>query len=426
MPANNGHMFNTAIQRAPGVYIEEVVPQSSPDFQTGVPMFVGFVEADLPTNERGKARTLRLESAPENCRAVLLTAWEEFSQAVGTAVHDGFLDYAVRGFFENGGLNCVVVCLWRIAGWDAQKTALSDLFRDGGPLEDIHMIDLVCVPDIMTGGARSSDELSPELRRDILEIQETILAYCRRMGDRFAIFDGWKGLAGTRALQRYSYRGMPLDGAGYFPWIHTKPLRRHQGQETVNVPPCGHVAGIYARVDRQAGVHKTPANELVEGVVDLAVDLKSEDQIALNEMGLNCLRSFSGRGIRVWGGRTLSSLENWKYVNVRRLFLSLVRWCRASFDDMIFEPNNSSSWSLIRDRARAYCYKLFQHGALKGNSPEEAFFVKCDAETNPLEIREAGQLVCEIGLAAVVPAEFIIVRITRNVSGIITTFSPSS
>jgi hypothetical protein len=108
---------------------------------------------------------------------------------------------------------------------------------------------------------------------------------------------------------------------------------------------------------------------------------------------------------------------NWKYINIRRLFLTLVRWIMHNLDDMLFEPNEPTLWDNVTDRVGTYCYELYQRGALKGLSPEEAYFVKCDAETNPIELREAGQLICEVGLAPVVPAEFVVVRIVKNLSG---------
>jgi uncharacterized protein len=155
----------------------------------------------------------------------------------------------------------------------------------------------------------------------------------------------------------------------------------------------------------------------VEGAIDLEVQLTDEDQSRLNEVGINCLRSFPGRGIRVWGARTLSRQPNWRYVNVRRLFLTLVRWIEHNTHDFVFEPNGPPVWDRVRDRLGSYCYGLFQRGALKGRGPADAFFVKCDAETNPLEVRAAGQLICDVGLAPIMPAEFVVVRITQSAAG---------
>jgi hypothetical protein len=424
---------------APGVYFQEVEPDRAAPFRTGVPVFVGYVEpgaasvaatidpcGGMPPN----CRCLPLSSLPRNCRAVLITAWDDFAPCVGQAVPNGFLDYAVRGFFENGGGRCVVVFLWQVGHGYEQTRALKELFRDKGPLEDLDAVDLVCVPDIMGEEIRTSPDR-------VLELQQDVLEYCRRMGDRFAIFDSapvhgsggreLKPAVGDdrrellrQALEgpgRLPHRGRPVEGAVYFPWIWVKPLPRHKDKTVVRVPPCGHVAGIYARSDAAFGVHKAPANEIVEGAMDLEIYLSEQDQAELNEVGVNCLRSFPGRGIRVWGARTLSGQPNWKYVNVRRLFLTLVRWLESHMDDLVFEPNEPDLWNRVRDRIGAYCYELLQRGALKGGRPADAFFVKCDAETNPLEVREAGALICEVGLAPVVPAEFVVVRVTRSAAG---------
>jgi len=329
-------------------------------------------------------------------------------------VPGGFLEYAVRGFFANGGASCVVFSL-REPEPTRRFSALAQLFRQGGRLEDIADIDLVCVPDIVMEGSRDR----------VFELQRQVLEHCQRMGDRFALLDTLpmvNGAHGTRTELSLSIQQaiehwqelVPTGGALYFPWIRVAPL---PGSDRFTVPPCGHVAGIYARTDAQIGVHKAPANAIVEGALDLETQLTNENQSRLNEAGVNCIRSFPGRGIRVWGARTLSGLPNWRYVNVRRLFLTLVRWIEHNTYDLVFEPNGPPLWDRVRDRLGSYCYTLFQRGALKGRGPAEAFFVKCDAETNPLEVREAGQLICEVGLAPIMPAEFVVVRITQSAAG---------
>jgi phage tail sheath protein FI len=186
------------------------------------------------------------------------------------------------------------------------------------------------------------------------------------------------------------------------------------------VPPCGHVAGVYARSDARVGFHKAPANEIVAGVIDVQIDITHTAQGDLNRAGVNCLRSFPRRGIRVWGARTLSPHREWQYVNVRRVFLILRRWIEHNMNDLAFEPNNPSLWDRMLERLRGFCYELYVRGALKGTSPEEAFFLKCDAEVNPPQVREEGKVVCEIGLAPAAPAEFIVIRLTRVAGGTFT------
>ena len=180
------------------------------------------------------------------------------------------------------------------------------------------------------------------------------------------------------------------------------------------MPPSGHVAGIYARVDTNRGVHKAPANEVVLGALGLKYNVSKATQDGLNPDGINCIRELNGN-IRVWGARTIGGDANgeWRYVNVRRLFLFL----RESIDEgtqwVVFEPNTPDLWSKITRNITAFLTNVWRAGALFGNTPQEAFYVKCDAETNPPEVRDAGQVVTEIGVAVVKPAEFVIFKISQ-------------
>jgi hypothetical protein len=397
--------------RAPGVYIEDITPTPAAALATGVPLFIGFAEIG--------AQPLKSDRT-EKAKPVRLASWEDFEQRIGHAAPGSFLGYAVHGFFENGGQRCVVLPL-RVDEEQRSPAALADALKNlfqkdennlRGVLDDIDETDLVCLPDVMMEEIQQSHETVFELQRQVLE-------YCKDMGERFAILDVLPGdtvdseKIAEKAIQHWQEL-LPADGAIYFPWVRVKPLK---GSGEQWVPPCGHVAGIYARTDARMGFHKAPANEIVEGVLDLAVEITQELQGQLTDVGVNCLRSFARRGIQVWGARTLSGHRNWRYVNVRRIFLTLVRWIEHNMNDLVFEPNEPSLWDRVRERLGGYCYELFERGALKGRDPAEAFFVKCDAETNPLEVREAGQLICEIGLAPLRPAEFILIRITQSVAG---------
>jgi len=181
------------------------------------------------------------------------------------------------------------------------------------------------------------------------------------------------------------------------------------------------VAGIYARTDQHTGVHKAPANEALRGVIDLEIRLTAAQQEALNPAGsaggINCVRAFPGRGIRVWGARTLTDDPAWTYVNVRRLVLTVKRWLDRTMAGVVFEPNDLKLWIRIRREVTAFLRDLFQRGALRGNTPEQAFFVKCDAETNPPEVRALGRVVAEVGLAVQVPSEFVVARIVYGAKG---------
>jgi phage tail sheath protein FI len=181
------------------------------------------------------------------------------------------------------------------------------------------------------------------------------------------------------------------------------------------VPPCGHVAGIYARTDAEVGVFKAPANEEVIGALDLDSEIGNDTQGQLNTRGINCVRSFPGRGIRLWGARTLSDDARWRYVNVQRLFITVRRWIDLNMSWAVFESSTPQLWMRVERELRSFLNSLWQMGALRGRTPEEAFYVKCDAETNPRD-GPAERLVTELGLAPTAPAEFVIVRIVHRPS----------
>jgi phage tail sheath protein FI len=250
-----------------------------------------------------------------------------------------------------------------------------------------------------------------------VQVQQHILTHCAEEGNRLAILDALPEATTAGVLEQRDRltigQAEPVNGALYHPWLRIvsgvvqRPVDRL-------VPPCGHVAGIFARSDARVGVFKAPANEEVLGVVDLETNIDNSIQDQLNPEGVNCLRAFPGRGIRVWGARTLSRDPNWRYVNVRRLFLTLRRWIDLNMAWATFEPNELPLWVRIQRELTTYLTTLLRAGALQGASPAQAFYVKCDAETNPPDLREAGQVVTEIGLAPLAPAEFIVVRIIHR------------
>jgi phage tail sheath protein FI len=183
------------------------------------------------------------------------------------------------------------------------------------------------------------------------------------------------------------------------------------------IPPSGHVAGIWARTDATRGVHKAPANEVVLGANGLGFQVTGPEQGAMNQSGINCIRSFPGRGIRVWGARTLSSDPEWRYLNVRRLFNFVSESIMEGTQWAVFEPNDQRLWTQLRISAANFLTRVWRDGALFGSTPAEAFYVKCDAETNPPDVVEAGQVVVEVGIAPVKPAEFVIFRISQFTGG---------
>jgi hypothetical protein len=188
--------------------------------------------------------------------------------------------------------------------------------------------------------------------------------------------------------------------------------------ERVTAPPSGHVAGIWARTDLTRGVHKAPANEIVRGALDLTYPVTREEQAVLNPQGVNCIRFFPGAGVLVWGARTVDAeASEWRYLSVRRLFNMLKESIAEGTRWIVFEPNDYILWrSIVRDIS-AFLTRVWRDGALFGRTPQEAFFVKCDAETNPPDVRDAGQVVAIIGIAPVKPAEFVVFKLSQSAGG---------
>jgi phage tail sheath protein FI len=183
------------------------------------------------------------------------------------------------------------------------------------------------------------------------------------------------------------------------------------------VPPSGHVAGIWGRNDDTRGVHKAPANEVIRGALAPELQLTRAEQDLLNPVGINCIRAFPGRGIRVWGARTLSSDPAWRYLNVRRLFNYLEESILGGTQWAVFEPNDVALWAKLRRTISAFLVNEWRRGALFGLTPDEAFYVECDEETNLAETIDLGQVICEIGVAPVKPAEFVVFRLAQFSGG---------
>lgn len=244
-------------------------------------------------------------------------------------------------------------------------------------------------------------------------IAKQIVEHCERMRFRFAVIDSDKGdtVPGDvnprmTAMLDSSY------GAFYYPWIMTSdPVT---GARKL-VPPGGHVLGVYARTDVERGVFKAPANEILRGAIDLQIDINDNDQQTLNPRGINAIRRFPGRGIRVWGARTLTSNALWKYVSVRRLFIFLERSIYEGTQWVVFEPNDPRLWARVTDTVRLFLRNQWREGALLGRREEDAFFVNCNLGTTmSQEDILNGRLICEIGIAPVRPAEFVVFRVFQN------------
>ena len=273
-------------------------------------------------------------------------------------------------------------------------------------LEAIDEVTMVCMPDLMTAYQRGAVDLET-----VQTVQLAMIAHCELMGDRVAILDAPPGL---NVQQIKEWR---VDKAGYdskyatlyYPWIGVGG--------GVFLPPSGYIAGIWARNDETRGVHKAPANEIVRGCVSLETQITRKEHDLLNPVGINCIRAFPARGIRVWGARTLSSDPAWRYLNIRRLFNYLEESILQNTDWVVFEPNDPALWARLRRTISAFLVNEWRKGALFGLTPDAAFYVKCDDETNPTEGIDVGEVVCEIGVAPVKPAEFVIFRLSQFSGG---------
>lgn len=275
-----------------------------------------------------------------------------------------------------------------------------------GGLEAIDEITMVCMPDLLTSYQRGAIDLDT-----VQSVQAAMIAHCELMGDRVAILDPPPGLNPQQIKEwRVDKAGYDSKYAAlYWPWVSTGGGKF--------LPPSGFVAGIWGRNDDTRGVHKAPANEIVRGAVKLETQITRKEHDLLNPVGINCIRTFPGRGIRVWGARTLSSDPAWRYLNIRRLFNYLEESILSSTDWVVFEPNDRALWAKLRRTISAFLVNEWRKGALFGLTPDEAFFVKCDDETNPAEGIDAGEVVCEIGVAPVKPAEFVIFRLSQYSGG---------
>jgi phage tail sheath protein FI len=262
----------------------------------------------------------------------------------------------------------------------------------------------------------SVDEVSLLIAPDDVKfgdnLRNDIVTSCEKLHDRFAIVAVNEGEQNGLVQSLQPWRDSTF-AALYHPWIYViNPLTN----EPVRIPVAGHVAGVYARTDIERGVHKAPANEVVRGALGLCVPVNKGFQDILNPRGVDCLRDFrsNGRGIRVWGARTVSSDPEWKYVNVRRLFLFIEESIDEGTQWVVFEPNDDSTWAKVRRNVTGFLISVWRSGALMGLTQDEAFFVKCDRETMTQGDIDNGRLICLIGVAPVKPAEFVIFRIMQK------------
>lgn len=280
-----------------------------------------------------------------------------------------------------------------------------------GGLEAIEGVTMVAVPDLMAAYETGQIDLE-----GVQVVQQSIIDHCENMGDRMAVLDTPPDLT-PQQVKTWRVKTTGYDSkfaAMYWPWI--KVFNPANGAAEF-IPPSAAVAGIWGRNDDTRGVHKAPANEVVRGAVGVAADVTRGEHDQLNPVGVNVIRSFPGRGIRVWGARTLSSDPAWRYLNVRRLFNYIESSILTGTQWVVFEPNDLELWQRIKRTITGFLTNVWRDGALFGATPAEAFYVKCDAETNPPEVIDAGRVVIEIGICPVKPAEFVVFRLSQFSAG---------
>ena len=359
----------------------------------------------------GKDETLSAEHIKE--LEHLKATSEESSIAANQKFPATNLSLAVYGFLLNGGNRCYVV---NVGSKDAPITSGAS---GGAPvgLDVLEQIDEVAI--VAAPGYTSK------------EAYTAVRDHCDKMKDRVGILDGppdmddeaMKQLSGETVKNPSWTRPDPSERGHvtlYVPWIEvSNPASGSNNKEpkTIPVPPSGHIAGVWARSDATRGVHKAPANEIVQGALGLAKQVTHEEQGQLNATGVNVIRFFPNEGYLVWGARTLTKDAAFRYLNVRRLFNMIEESIKDSTRWIVFEPNDRPLWQAVRRDVTGFLMGFWRDGALMGKTPEEAFYVKCDEETNPIESIREGKVIIEVGLAPVYPAEFVIFRISQYEAG---------
>ena len=242
-------------------------------------------------------------------------------------------------------------------------------------------------------------------------VQSTLIAYCENRTSCFAILDLPLELKKTNEVAEFRDMYDSTYAAVYHPWVEMMDMG---SKRPAYFPPSGAMAGVFARVDVDRGVHKAPANEIVRGCTGLSCSYNDAEQDILNPIGVNLIRAFTGRGIRVWGARTISSNGLWKYINVRRLFIYVEQSIKNNTSWVVFEPNSEVLWGRVKRTVETFLATCWRDGALAGSTPEQAYFVECGPTTMTQDDIDNGRLICNIGIAPVKPAEFVVFRITQK------------
>ena len=399
---------------APGVFVEEVGFRNK-SIEGVSTSSVGFV---------GPCR-----SGPIGGELEPLTSTSDFERIYGTSnpLQFGdtrgpvlnYLAHAVRAFFREGGRKCYVARIVNgspdkgsdgnqpgPADYEGVETLIDGVKTKTGlrSFEDLDDISIVAAP----GATFDFSDVGGKYFAEA--IVRILISHCERMRYRVAVIDSVNG-HDTGEVRAYRSTFDSKYAALYYPWIGTvDPL----SGKKIEVPPSGSVCGIYARVDSERGVHKAPANEEIRLASGLEFDINRQQQSILNPLGINCLRYFRSRGYRVWGARTASSDPEWKYINVRRYFAYLEHSIDRGTQWTVFENNTGVLWNKVRQSIDNFLFNEWRQGRLAGTRPDEAYSVRCDRSTMTQDDIDNGRLICEIGVAPVRPAEFIIFRIGQK------------
>lgn len=401
---------------APGVYIEEQ-PRSRliAGVSTSIAAFVGPT-INGPTHEARR-----------------VTNYDEFLAYYAMAQPDGisslsmpgrqplYLAHAVRGFFSNGGKVAYVVRIGAVPAQDETSTPLRRGDYEAGinVIGGIDEVNLLCIPDAAAHPER-------------VAIQQAMIKQCQDLQDRFAILDpppkGQSSIEQHRRIVQDYPRSVLSDGgfaALYYPWLEVQdPGGTGPTPGRIRVPPSGHIAGVYARSDVERGVHHAPANIPIQGAVGLEDNLMGAQMTPFNQAGINVLCIFPGSPqVVVWGARTTvdPSETDWRYVNVRRVILYIEESIAEGVQWAVFEPNNRALWQKLKRSIQEFLIRVWNNGALAGETAEQAFYVRIDEALNPPALWALGKLIIEIGLAPIRPAEFIIVRLDLSDGGAVIT-----
>lgn len=413
--------------RTPGVYIEEKPGPTRPiqGVGTSTAAFVGTA----PNADAHVGEPMAINNWGQFCRELVD---DDSGQPVAGSTD---LSDAVFGFFYNGGQLVYVLNLGPSAG-------------DAVRLEDLEVLSSYDVQIIAAPGYYDA------------ATHDALLSHCEDTKSRMCVLDGPPEIEDLRSLvevgqvepgrspgqasddedaeggsnetddeespppgggggrggpSRGGYKPRDSDkGAFYVPRIYMlDPLGDEQRLSAVS----GHVAGAWARNDAERGVHHAPANMVLRGAVNLQRRITDAEQGTLNEQGVNCIRFFSGRGTLIWGARTVASDPEWRYVPVRRLLTFIEQSILQNTLWAVFEPNGENLWKTLRLSVEAFLTKIWRDGALFGTTPEQAFFVQCDEETNPPEVRDAGMVVIRVGVAPLKPAEFVVFEVSQYEAG---------